>query len=108
MSTKYITKSNKYKISYKLFNMDVVILAAGYGNRMGDLTKNYPKQMLPVAGKPVLEWNILFIKENLNLRDIIIVTGYKEEIIKDYFKDGKDFGVNISYVTQNLDEKPVD
>lgn len=84
--------------------MDIVILAAGYGNRMGDLTKNYPKQMLPVAGKPVLEWNILFIKENLKLRDIIIVTGYKEEIIKDYFKDGKDFGVNISYVTQNLDK----
>jgi len=82
--------------------MKVVILAAGYGSRMGDLTKKFPKHMLPVAGKPILEWNIKFIKEELNLHEIIIITGHQEQIIQNYFNDGQKFGVKIKYLTQDL------
>ncbi len=82
--------------------MQVVILAAGYGNRMGEMTSNKSKHMLKVKEKPILEWNIEFIKNELQIYDIIIVTGYKEDIIKNYFGDGVNFGVKIKYVTQNL------
>ena len=77
--------------------MKVVILAGGYGSRMGNLTKNISKHMLPIAGKPILEWNIEFIKDQLKCKEIVMVVGYKEEVIKNYFKDGEDFGVSIEY-----------
>jgi len=85
--------------------MKVVILAGGYGKRMGNLTKNRSKHMLQIVGKPILEWNMEFIKNQLEFKDIIIVTGYKEEVIKKYFKDGEDFGVSIEYRSQNIENK---
>ena len=52
--------------------MKVVILAGGFGKRMGNLTKTISKHMLPIAGKPILEWNIEFIKGQLKIDEIII------------------------------------
>jgi bifunctional UDP-N-acetylglucosamine pyrophosphorylase/glucosamine-1-phosphate N-acetyltransferase len=76
-----------------------VILAAGEGTRLRPLTENIPKPMLPVAGKPLLEWMIDRVKE-ADIKDILIVTNYLEEQIKDYFIDGSNHEVNISYRTQ--------
>jgi glucose-1-phosphate thymidylyltransferase len=56
--------------------------------------------MLPVANKPILEYIICALAQN-DIKDIILVVGYKKERIMDYFGDGIDFGVNISYVEQS-------
>lgn len=79
--------------------MKAVILAAGEGTRLRPFTENMPKVMVPVANKPILLHVINALSGN-NIRDIVIVVGYKKESIMDYFGNGKEFGVNITYVTQ--------
>ncbi len=79
--------------------MKCVILAAGEGKRMHPLTFTRPKVMLPVANKPILEWNLLNAKK-AGLKDFIFVVGYKSEMVRDYFGDGSKWGVNIEYVNQ--------
>lgn len=80
--------------------MKAVILAAGEGLRCRPLTMTCSKVMLPVANKPILEYIIRALSQN-NIKDIILVVGYKKERIMDYFGDGIDFGVNISYIDQD-------
>jgi len=79
--------------------MKAVILAAGEGTRLKPFTESMPKVMLPVANKPILLHIIKSLSEN-NIRDIVMVVGYKKESIMDYFGNGKEFGVEIEYVTQ--------
>jgi len=79
--------------------MKAVVLAAGEGLRCRPLTLTYSKVMLPVANRPILEYVIRSLSEN-NIKDIILIVGYKKERIMDYFGDGIDFGVNITYVEQ--------
>ena len=79
--------------------MKAIILSAGEGSRMRPLTLTKPKTMLPVAGKPIIQYNIESLKNN-GITDILLIVRYKEEIVKSYFGDGSDFGVNISYKTQ--------
>ncbi len=79
--------------------MTAVILAAGKGTRMRELTSDIPKPMLPVRGKPVLEHIVEGIKA-AGIRDIRIVTGWHAEAIENYFGDGAKFGVSLSYVRQ--------
>ncbi len=76
-----------------------LVLAAGRGSRMKNLTDTLPKHMLPVAGKPLLERLITGLR-NAGLTRLIIITGYLHEVIEDYFKDGSDLGVNITYIHQ--------
>ncbi|GAB4168042.1 MAG: hypothetical protein Kow00108_00910 [Calditrichia bacterium] len=73
-----------------------VILSAGFGTRMKDLTANVPKPMLPLFGKPMLEWQILFLKK-LGIKQFFINLHYKGNVIKDYFKSGKMLDVQIIY-----------
>ena len=75
--------------------MKAVILAAGIGSRL-DL-KDLPKPMYEIDGKPILEHNVKLLKEH-DIKDICITLHHKGEVIKDYFKDGKKFGVSITYV----------
>lgn len=79
--------------------MKAVILAAGKGTRLGDLTKDIPKPMIRVAGKPVLEHIIGFIRDT-GVNDFVLVTRYLSEKIEQYFGDGSDFGVSIKYIRQ--------
>lgn len=80
--------------------MKAVILAAGKGKRLRPITATKPKPMIPLAGKPLLEHIILGLK-NAGIEHVLIITGYKEKHIKDYFKDGIDtLGIKISYITQ--------
>ncbi|MGB9602363.1 MAG: nucleotidyltransferase family protein, partial [Limisphaerales bacterium] len=67
--------------------MKAVILAAGKGTRMKELTNARPKPMLYVQGKPILQHIIEGLK-GAGISDLFIVTGYKAEVIEDYFKDG--------------------
>ncbi len=78
--------------------MDAIILAAGEGTRLRPLTSTRPKPMLPVAGKPILKWDLEALREN-RVKKAIIIVGYKKEAITDYF--GNSFkGMEIEYITQ--------
>ena len=68
--------------------MKCVILAAGEGKRMHPLTFTRPKVMLPIANKPILEWNLINAKK-AGLKEFILVVGYKSEMVRDYFENGK-------------------
>jgi dTDP-glucose pyrophosphorylase/glutaredoxin len=86
-------------ISYDKKENYVFILAGGLGTRLMPLTETVPKPMLTLGDKPILELIIEQFKE-YGFRNFIISLNYKGEIIEEYFKDGKDFDVNIEYVTE--------
>ena len=73
--------------------MKAVILAAGKGTRMKDLTQDVPKPMLRVQGKPILE-HIIEGLSAAGIYEICLVTGWKAEAIESYFGDGSRFGVH--------------
>jgi len=76
-----------------------VILAAGKGTRMRELTNELPKPMLMVQGKPILE-HILEGILGAGIRQVCIVTGYRAEVVESYFGDGAKWGAAISYARQ--------
>ena len=78
--------------------MKAVILAAGEGKRLQPFTETMPKVMLPVANKPVLEY-VFDAARNCGIDEIIVVVGYKKEVIMEYFKNYK--GIKITYVIQD-------
>ena len=77
-------------------DMQCVILAGGLATRLKPITENIPKGMLPINGKPFLEYQIDLLRKN-HITNIVLCIGYKGEMIENYFNDGSSFGVNISY-----------
>ena len=80
--------------------MKAVILAGGLGTRLRPYTKTIPKPMLPLGDKPILEYEIEWIKKN-GIKEIVICVSYLRKKIEDYFGDGKKFGVKIEYAISN-------
>ncbi|HUL62797.1 MAG TPA: bifunctional sugar-1-phosphate nucleotidylyltransferase/acetyltransferase, partial [Methanocella sp.] len=76
-----------------------VILAAGEGTRMRPLTENRPKVMLPIANRPMLEYTLLAARD-AGISDILLIVGYRQQSIVDYFGDGSRLGLKIEYATQ--------
>ena len=70
--------------------MQAVIMAGGKGTRLASVTKDIPKPMVSIAGKPLLESQIENLRE-CGVKHIILVVGYLGNVIKDYFQDGKRF-----------------
>jgi glucose-1-phosphate cytidylyltransferase len=68
--------------------MKVVILAGGFGTRLSEYTNEIPKPMVPIGGKPILE-HIMEIYSNFGHNDFYVAAGYKQEAIRDYFKNQK-------------------
>ena len=81
----------------KLRRECVVIMAGGRGSRLMPLTKDLPKPMLPIQGKPMLEHIIERVRLS-GFTNIIISVNYLSHKITEYFKDGKNFGVSIQYI----------
>ena len=79
--------------------MKAVILAAGKGTRMKELTQELPKPMLKVQGKPLLE-HILEGILGAGVRDVFAVTGFRAEVIESYFGDGAKWKARLSYGRQ--------
>lgn len=73
-----------------------MILCAGFGTRLNELTKTTPKPMLLINGKPLLEYTITHLA-SLGIKNIVINLHYLADQITDYFGDGTRFGVNIEY-----------
>ncbi len=81
--------------------MKVVIIAGGSGTRIASVNSEIPKAMIPVNGKPVLEYQIELAKR-YGFTDIILIIGYLGYIIKDYFQDGSKWGVSIDYYIEEI------
>lgn len=76
--------------------MQVVILSAGEGTRLRPLTNTIAKVMVPINGKPLLEWSIEHLKK-FGIKEFFINLHYLPDSITKYFGDGKKFGVKITY-----------
>src|SRR5207247_6069094 len=80
-----------------------VLLAAGRGTRMRELTAELPKPMIKVRGKPIL----LHILEGLQaagIKNFLIIVGYHGDAVRNYFGDGTCFGLQIKYATQTVQD----
>jgi glucose-1-phosphate cytidylyltransferase len=75
--------------------MKAVLLAGGLGTRMREETEFRPKPMVEVGGRPVL-WHIMKVLGNQGITDFIICTGYKSEMIKDYFLNYSSFSLDFT------------
>jgi len=80
-----------------------VLLAAGRGTRMRDLTEALPKPMLEVRGKPVLQHIVEGVRDN-GLTSLLVVVGWRAEVVKKFFGDGSKLGVTIQYETQTVQD----
>ena len=73
-----------------------VILCAGLGTRLRPYTDTMPKPMIPILGKPMLEWHIMQFKK-YGVQEFFINLHYLPDVITDYFGDGSRWGVKIHY-----------
>jgi len=80
--------------------MKVVVMAGGKGTRIASVKSDVPKPMIPICGKPILEWQVENLR-NSGLTDITLVIGYMGHMIKEYFGDGEKFGVKINYFVED-------
>lgn len=80
-----------------------VILAAGRGTRMRELTAELPKPMIEVRGKPVLQHIVEGLRD-ARIRDCLIVVGYRADAVQDFFGDGSRYNVAIQYKTQTVQD----
>ena len=77
--------------------MQAVILAGGLGTRLRPITLEIPKPMVPINGKPYLHYQLEMLQK-YNITDILILAGHLGHKIEEYFKNGKNFGINIRYI----------
>jgi len=77
-------------------------MAGGFGTRIQPLTNSRPKPMLPIINKPMMEHTMMTLKD-LGITEFIVLLYFKPEIIQDYFGDGSDFGIKITYVVPDDD-----
>jgi NDP-sugar pyrophosphorylase family protein len=80
-----------------------LIIAGGEGKRLRPLTSDRPKPMIPVAGRPILEYQIRWLAGQ-GVSDVILLCGYKAEVIQKHFGDGSRFGLRAHY---SLEEEPL-
>jgi NDP-sugar pyrophosphorylase family protein len=81
--------------------MKAVILAGGRGERLKPITNNIPKPMVPLIGKPVIEYILLWLK-SYGITDIALTLGYKSQSILDYFGDGRRLGVKLAHFVEDV------
>ena len=81
--------------------MKVAILAGGFGTRIPEYTKDIPKPMIPIKGEPILI-KIIKIYLRFNIKSFVIATGYKNEVIENYFINNKNFK---SYIIKSKKKK---
>jgi len=82
--------------------MKAIVMAGGFGTRIQPLTNSRPKPMLPIINKPMMEQTMMTLKD-LGITEFIVLLYFKPEIIQDYFGDGSDFGIKITYVVPDDD-----
>ena len=83
--------------------MKAVVMAGGEGTRLRPLTSNQPKPMVPVAGKPCME-HIIDLLRRHGMSDIVVTVAYLPQVIRGYFDDGGEMGVELHY---SVEETPL-
>lgn len=81
-------------------DMKAVIIAGGLGKRLRPLTEDRPKPLVEVAGKPIIEWQIGWLRE-CGISNIIILAGYYREKLIEFLGSGSRFGVSVAYVIED-------
>ncbi len=81
--------------------MQAVIMAGGEGSRLRPLTGNMPKPMLPVANRPLMEHILLLLRQH-GITDVVATVQFLSSVIRNYFGDGSDLGVSLSYATEEV------
>ena len=76
--------------------MKAMVLCAGFGTRLGEITREIPKPMLPLNGKPMLAYILANLKRH-GFDEIVINLHFKPEMIRDFFKDGSSMGMRLTY-----------
>ena len=79
--------------------MKAIILAGGEGTRLRPLTYKIPKALIPIGDKTLTEL-VFDILKKYGVTEVVLSVAYKKEMMREYFKDGKDFGLEISYVEE--------
>lgn len=74
-------------------------MAGGRGTRISELFPDIPKPLIPICGKPVLEWEICNLRGQ-GFKDFVFTVSYMADKIQNYFGDGSKFGVNIEYFVE--------
>lgn len=88
------------ELNFNIIENYVVLMAGGLGTRLMPLTKDMPKPLLPINGKPILERIIeKFIEQGF--QNFYISINYMGEKIKEYFKDGSEWDINIKYIEED-------
>ncbi|GAA1097187.1 sugar phosphate nucleotidyltransferase [Tsukamurella spumae] len=82
-----------------LSDVEAVILVGGKGTRLRPLTLSAPKPMLPTAGKPFLTHLLSRIRD-AGIRRVVLGTSFKAEVFEEYFGDGSELGLELSYVVE--------
>ncbi|MDI6858795.1 MAG: nucleotidyltransferase family protein [Dehalococcoidia bacterium] len=80
--------------------MFALVLAGGKGERLRPLTSDRPKPMVPVAGRPILEHHLAWLREN-GVTDVVLLCGYRHEAIESHFGDGARFGLRVRYSVED-------
>jgi NDP-sugar pyrophosphorylase family protein len=83
--------------------MFAIILAGGKGERLRPLTGDKPKSMVPLRDKPILEYQIEWLRES-GVTDVVVACGYLHDVIERYFGDGSRWGVRICY---SVEQEPL-
>jgi mannose-1-phosphate guanylyltransferase/phosphomannomutase len=78
--------------------MKAVIMAGGFGTRIQPLTSNLPKPMIPLMNRPIMLHIVELLKRH-HITDLVMLLYHQPDFIKNFFRDGGDFGVKITYVT---------
>ncbi|KAF0216079.1 MAG: mannose-1-phosphate [Geobacteraceae bacterium] len=78
--------------------MKAVIMAGGFGTRIQPLTCNIPKPMIPLMNRPIM-LHIVELLKKYQITDLVMLLYHQPSVIKNFFRDGADFGVKITYVT---------
>ena len=76
--------------------MQAVILAGGLGTRLGERTRDLPKALLPIAGRPFLAWQLAAIAR-CGFSEVVLCVGHQGDQIRDFLGDGAAFGVTVAY-----------
>jgi len=80
--------------------MMVVILAGGFGKRLRPYTEEIPKPLVNVADKPILEWQIEWLKR-YGFNEFVLLVGYRKEKIIEHIGSGGRLGVKVTYVVED-------
>jgi NDP-sugar pyrophosphorylase family protein len=80
--------------------MHALVIAGGEGQRLRPLTDDRPKGMVAVAGKPILQRHVEWLRDNGVIHAVLAV-GYRHDVIQDYFGDGSAFGLSIGYSVES-------